>query len=98
VAHRGDGISCTGRGEEFIRHTVAHDVSALIEYASLSVEDAVQKVIRETLKPGDGGIIAVGRNGAIAMEFNTNAMFRGAADSLGRFDVGIWEDVRGGRP
>ncbi len=91
-------ISCTGRGEEFIRHTVAHDVSALIEYASLSVEDAVQKVIRETLKPGDGGIIAVGRNGAIAMEFNTNAMFRGAADSLGRFDVGIWEDVRGGRP
>lgn len=91
-------ISCTGRGEEFIRHTVAYDVSALIEYAGLSVEDAVQKVIGETLKPGDGGIIAIGRDGSIAMEFNTNAMFRGAANSLGRFDVGIWEDVRSGRP
>lgn len=91
-------ISCTGRGEEFIRHTVAYDVSALIEYADLSVEDAARKVIGETLKPGDGGIIAVGRDGSIAMEFNTNAMFRGAANSLGRFDVGIWEDVRSGRP
>ena len=91
-------ISCTGRGEEFIRHTVAYDVSALIEYAGLSVEEAVRKVIGETLKPGDGGIIAIGRNGSIAMEFNTNAMFRGAANSLGRFDVGIWEDVRSGRP
>lgn len=91
-------ISCTGRGEEFIRHTVAYDVSALIEYAGLSVEEAVRKVIGETLKPGDGGIIAIGGDGAIAMEFNTNAMFRGAANSLGRFDVGIWEDVRGGRP
>ncbi|MYA07802.1 MAG: isoaspartyl peptidase/L-asparaginase [Holophagales bacterium] len=91
-------ISCTGRGEEFIRHTVAYDVSALVEYAGLSVGDAVRKVIGETLKPGDGGIIAIGRDGAIAMEFNTNAMFRGAANSLGRFDVGIWEDVRSGRP
>ena len=77
---------------------MAYDVSALMEYAGLSVEEAVRKVIGETLKPGDGGIIAIGRNGSIAMEFNTNAMFRGAANSLGRFDVGIWEDVRSGRP
>lgn len=91
-------ISCTGRGEEFIRHTVAYDVSALIEYTGLSVEDAARKVIDETLKPGDGGLIAIGRDGSIAMEFNTNAMFRGAANSLGRFDVGIWEDLLSGRP
>ena len=90
-------ISCTGRGEEFIRHTVAYDVSALIEYAGLSVEDAVRRVIDETLQPGDGGVIAIGRDGAIAMEFNTNAMFRGAANSLGRFDVAIWDEVRSGR-
>lgn len=91
-------ISGTGRGEEFIRHTVAHEVSALIEHGGLSLEEAARKVIGETLKPGDGGLIAVGRDGAIAMEFNTNAMFRGAANSRGRFDVGIWEEVRGGRP
>ena len=91
-------ISCTGRGEEFIRHTVAYEVSALMKYAGLSVEEAARRVIDETLQPGDGGLIAVGRDGTIAMEFNTNAMFRGAANSLGRFDVGIWDEIRSGRP
>lgn len=91
-------ISGTGRGEEFIRHNVAHDVSALIEYDGLSLEEAARRVVGETLRPGDGGIVAVDQSGSIVMEFNTNAMFRGAANSLGRFDVGIWEDVRSGRP
>lgn len=91
-------VSCTGRGEEFIRHTVAHDVSALIEYGGLTLQEAARQVIQETLRPGDGGLIAVGPDGTIAMEFNTNAMFRGAADSLGRFDVGIWDEVRSRQP
>ena len=91
-------VSCTGRGEEFIRHAVAHDVSARIEYGGLTLQEAVRQVIQEKLRPGDGGLIAVGPDGAIAMEFNTNAMFRGAADSLGRFDVGIWDEVRRGQP
>ena len=87
-------ISCTGRGEEFIRHTVAYDVSAQIEYGGLSLDEAVRQVIREKLQQGDGGLIAVSPDGTIAMEFNTNAMFRGAANSLGRFDVGIWDEVQ----
>ncbi len=91
-------ISCTGRGEEFIRHTAAHDVSARMQYGGMTLEAAARAVIAETLKPGDGGLIAVGRDGSIAMEFSTNAMFRGAANSLGRFDVGIWDEVRSGRP
>ncbi len=96
--NRTAAISCTGRGEEFIRHTVAHDVSALMEYGGLSVGEAARKVVGETLRPGDGGLIAVSADGAIAMEFNTNAMFRGAADSSGRFDVGIWDELHRGRP
>ena len=87
-------ISCTGRGEEFIRHTVASDVSAQIEYGGLTLEEAVRQVIQDKLQPGDGGLIAVGPDGTIAMEFNTNAMFRGAANSLGRFDIGIWGEVK----
>ena len=90
-------VSCTGRGEEFIRHTVAHEVSALVKHAGLSLEDAARRVVGDTLKPGDGGLIAVGPDGTIAMEFNTNAMFRGAANSLGRFDVAIWEELQSGR-
>ncbi len=91
-------ISGTGRGEEFIRHTVAHDVSAQIEYGGLSLQEAVSRVIRNTLQEGDGGLIAVGADGTIAMEFNTNAMFRGAANSLGRFDVGIWDELQSRQP
>jgi beta-aspartyl-peptidase (threonine type) len=84
-------ISATGIGEQFIRHTVAHDVSALIEYAGLTLQQAAEKVIREKLKPGDGGLIAVGKDGAIALVFNSEGMYRGAADAGGRFEVKIWE-------
>jgi beta-aspartyl-peptidase (threonine type) len=91
-------VSCTGRGEEFIRRTVAYDVSAQIEYGGLSLQEAVNRVIRDKLKPGDGGLIAVGPDGTIVMEFNTNAMFRGAATSAGRFEVGIWDEVRSRQP
>ena len=84
-------VSATGIGEQFIRHTVAHDISALVEYAGLTVQQAAEKVIREKLQPGDGGVIAVGKDGSIALVFNSEGMYRGAADSSGRFEVKIWE-------
>ncbi len=84
-------VSCTGHGEKFIRNNVAHDVSALIEYRGLSVGEAAEAVIHGKLEPGDGGLIAVGASGEIALVFNSEGMFRGAADSGGRFDVAIWE-------
>ncbi len=84
-------VSCTGFGEQFIRNNVAHDVSALIEYKGLSVNDAAEAVIHGKLNEGDGGLIAVGAGGEIALVFNSKGMFRGGADSGGRFDVAIWE-------
>ena len=84
-------ISCTGTGELFIRHTVAYDVSALMEYRGLTVEQAADEVIHHKLQPGDGGLIAVAHDGSIALVFNTEGMFRGAADAGGRFEVAIWE-------
>lgn len=84
-------VSCTGKGEEFIRNAVAHDVSALMEYAGVSLEEAVRRVIHGKLKAGDGGLIAVAHDGSIALAFNGEGMFRGAADSNGRFEVKIWE-------
>lgn len=84
-------VSATGYGEEFIKHTVAHDISALVEYAGLSLQQAADRVIHQKLKKGDGGVIAVGKDGSIALVFNSEGMYRGAADSGGRFEVGIWE-------
>jgi beta-aspartyl-peptidase (threonine type) len=86
-------VSCTGSGEEFIRHGVARELAALVEHAGKTPLQAADRLIHETLKPGDGGLIALGRDGAIAFSFNTRGMYRGAADANGRFEVAIWETV-----
>ena len=83
-------VSGTGKGEEFIRHAVAHSISALMQYGGVSLQEAARVVVQETLRPGDGGIIALDRNGGITIEFNTEGMYRGASDSTGRFEVAIW--------
>ncbi len=72
-------VSATGHGEFFIRNVVAYDISALMEYRNLSVKEASYEVIMTKLqkKGGEGGVIAMDRNGNIAMPFNTTGMFRG---------------------
>ncbi len=75
---RGCAVSATGHGEIFIRAAVAHDICARMRYAGRSLADAVHEVILGELPPlgGDGGVIAVDPNGEIAMEFNSEGMFR----------------------
>ena len=74
-------VSCTGKGEVFIRAAAAHEVSALMRFKGLSVEKAAQSVVREELVDlggeGTGGLIALDRKGHFAMEFNTPGMYRG---------------------
>jgi len=84
-------VSATGKGEEFIRHGVAHAISFLIEHEELSLQEAAERIVHQVLRPGDGGIIGVARDGSLVMVFNTMGMYRGAADSSGRFEVRIWE-------
>ncbi|HEY3572094.1 MAG TPA: isoaspartyl peptidase/L-asparaginase [Thermoanaerobaculia bacterium] len=84
-------LSATGIGEEFIKHTVTHDISALMEYKGLSLQAAMDLVIHHKLKPGDGGVIGVAHDGSIGLVFNSEGMYRGAADSNGRFEIKIWE-------
>jgi beta-aspartyl-peptidase (threonine type) len=83
-------ISATGWGEQFIKKTVAHDISALMEYRGLTLQQAADEVIHRKLNPGDGGVIGVARDGSIALVFNSEGMYRGAADSNGRFETAIW--------
>lgn len=85
-------VSCTGKGEEFIRHTVARDIAARVEYLGLPLEKAMQAVIDGKLAPGDGGAIAVSRHGEIGLVFNSTGMYRGAADASGRFEIAIWDE------
>ncbi len=85
-------VSSTGIGEQFIRQTVAGDVAARMAYGGASLAAATEVQVQERLQPGDGGLIAVDRHGALALVFNSEGMHRGAADSTGRFDVAIWPD------
>jgi beta-aspartyl-peptidase (threonine type) len=89
---RSCAVSCTGQGEQFIRHTVARDVAALVEYRDMALEAAARAVIDGKLQPNDGGLVAVSRNGEIALVFNSPGMYRGAADAGGRFEIAIWKD------
>lgn len=86
-------VSCTGIGEEFIRNAVAFDVSARMKYQSATVEQAVTDILEKQLRPGDGGIIAVDRNGRVFMGFNTGGMARAMADSTGKSEV-IWVEKK----
>ncbi len=85
-------VSGTGRGEEFIRHGVARAVADRLRLQNLGLSEAVDEVIHGVLSPGDGGVVALQANGTIVMDFNSQGMFRGAADSSGRFEVGIWPE------
>jgi beta-aspartyl-peptidase (threonine type) len=76
-------VSCTGTGEEYIRHAVAYDISARLAYLKQPLKDAVSHNLRHRLQPGDGGIIAVGADGSIALDYTTGGMARAAADSNG---------------
>jgi beta-aspartyl-peptidase (threonine type) len=82
-------VSCTGIGEQFIRHAVAYDISARLAYRQQPLADAVNEILTKRLNPNDGGIIAVGADGTIAMDFSTAGMARAAADSGGRREVKI---------
>ena len=91
--NRTAGISCTGHGEYFIRHAVAHDISARIAYKKESLAKAARDVVQTVLKQagGSGGIIGLDAQGNIVMEFNTNAMTRGSIGPDGILKTAIFK-------
>ncbi len=82
-------ISATGDGEYFIRGVVAHDISAMMRYAGLSLREAASAVIHGKLPEmgGTGGMIGLDRDGNVAMVFNRAGMFRGTVDHEGNIVV-----------
>ncbi len=91
------GVSATGIGEQYIRNAVAYDVSAQMKYKGVTLQEAVDDNLRQRLNKNDGGLIAIDKDGNIAMGFNTAGMARAAADSQGRYEV-IWGDAIGKTP
>jgi beta-aspartyl-peptidase (threonine type) len=73
------GVSGTGWGEFYIRAAVAHDICARMEYRGDSLAKAAEDVVNGVVVKmgGDGGAIAIDKDGNIAMPFNSPGMHRG---------------------
>lgn len=86
-------ISCTGHGELFIKAVAAYDVSCLVEYKGLSLQEAMNIVVHDKLIKigGEGGMIGVDAKGNAAMIFNSEGMYRGIRSSEGMNEVAIYK-------
>jgi beta-aspartyl-peptidase (threonine type) len=71
-------LSATGHGEFFIRSVFGHNVSALMEYKGLPLDQAAAEAVRQMAElGGTGGLVAIDRQGNVATPFNTPGMYRG---------------------
>jgi beta-aspartyl-peptidase (threonine type) len=88
-------VSATGTGELFIRQVAAYRVSAQMEYAHMSVDRAAQGSLDQVAElggPDSGGLIALDKDGNLAMPFNTDGMYRGWATQDGQIVIKIFAD------
>lgn len=87
-------VSSTGWGEYFIRAVVAYDISALMEYKGMTLQEAATEVIQKKVPAlgGDGGIVAIDKEGNVAMEFNTTGMYRATMNSKGELIIKIYKE------
>lgn len=85
-------ISCTGWGEYFIRTVAAKTISDLVAFKDYSIAKAAA-IVLEKIKTlgGDGGLIALDKNGNMTMPFNTAGMYRGAITADGQIEVYIYK-------
>jgi beta-aspartyl-peptidase (threonine type) len=86
-------ISCTGHGEFFIRSVVAYDISCLMEYKGCSLKEACDIVVMDKLVEigGEGGLVAIDRNGNIELPFNSEGMYRAKKSAGEEIYIGIYK-------
>lgn len=95
ASNAGCAVSATGHGEFFIRAVVAHDICAQVQYARLSLAEAVKNTLaRMKGLGGNGGVVAISTAGEIVLDFNSEGMFRGMRCSDGRRETGIHRQPR----
>lgn len=86
-------VSATGHGEYFIRHVVAYNICNRVETGT-PLNEAADRVVNDILVKagGEGGVIAIDKQGNIAMPFNSEGMYRASVDTAGRMEVSIYRE------
>jgi L-asparaginase / beta-aspartyl-peptidase len=79
-------VSGTGVGEFYMRDTVAADICARVRYLRVPLEQAADDVVMKELvaQKGEGGVIALDRQGHVATPFNTDGMMHGVIRADGK--------------
>jgi len=92
--NRSCAVSATGHGEYFIRHTVARDICARMQFGGTTLLDAADQVVKGELVEagGEGGVIAVDSTGEVVLIFNTSGMYRASINARGQKTVAIYGD------
>lgn len=89
-------VSGTGQGEFYIRQVVAYDICAMVQYQHLAIGAAVRTMVHDKLarSGGEGGVIALDKDGNYAMDFNSAGMHRAVRDSRGRRELAMYRDAK----
>lgn len=86
-------VSTTGLGEKHMVLLTAKEISSLMAYKGMSVEEAANHTVKEQLVElgGGGGAIVVDSKGNLAMPYTRNGMYRGWVRQDGVTEVRIAE-------
>jgi len=86
-------VSGTGEGEFYIRNIVAADICERVRYLHVPLEQAANDVVMKELveQHGEGGVIAVDRQGHVATPFNTNGMLHAIVRSDGKITIEVYK-------
>ena len=84
-------VSATGDGEAIIAAAAAHEVAALVAHAGLPIDEACARVIGSI--DGEAGLIAVDRDGTVALPFNTRVMHRALRSGDEPVRTAVWSTI-----
>ncbi|GIL41196.1 isoaspartyl peptidase/L-asparaginase [Rhodospirillales bacterium TMPK1] len=89
-------VSATGAGEYFIRLGVAREICNLVKFKSMTLQAAADEVVQKQVPAlgGDGGVVAITRDGQLAWSFNTSGMYRAKQVADGTAQIGIFKDEK----
>jgi L-asparaginase / beta-aspartyl-peptidase len=87
-------VSATGHGEFFIRFGAAQEIAARMRHGGHSLDRAAREVVEELGHiGGSGGLVAVGRDGEVALPFNCSGMYRGYVETDGIVYTAIYDEA-----
>lgn len=86
-------VSATGHGEYFMRYVVAYNICSRVELGT-PLAQAADTVVNDILVKagGEGGVIAIDKQGNIATPFNSEGMYRASVDINGEMTISIYRE------